>query len=369
MAEKKKNPVLSVIKFIVSLVILLVVLFALFVGLLTLLEYKPADEEEITLTPASTNETAEAISTDDELSVLSWNVGYCGLSETADFYLDGGKSVVSQDEDSVRDNLSNIEKTIAEIDPDVAYLQEVDRDSSRTYGIDEAGDIMNNAFPEQAASFASNFKVLFIPYPIPPMGHMDAGILTLSKYNIDSATRIQLPCPFTWPARVINLKRCLNVSRVPVADSDKEVVFVNLHLEAYDDGEGKLAQSKQLAEFMQAEYDKGNYVIAGGDFNQTFSSVDTSMYPLQSEDLWECGLLDESVFSDNWQFAMDNSVPSCRSLDRAYDADDETFQFYMIDGFIVSDNLKIKSIETIDKEFKYTDHNPVKLTVEFKDEK
>ena len=143
----------------------------------------------------------------------------------------------------------------------------------------------------------------------------------------------------------------------------------NLHLSAYtSDGTIATEQLRMLLEEMQGEYDKGNYVIAGGDFNQTFSGTDTSMYPLQSEDLWMCGSLDEEVFSDNWQFAMDNSVPSCRSLDRPYDASDESFQYYMIDGFIVSDNLKIENIETIDEGFKYTDHNPVKLTVSFKDE-
>lgn len=47
-------------------------------------------------------------------------------------------------------------------------------------------------------------------------------------------------------------------------------MLVNLHLEAYDDGEGKIAQTKQLREFIQSEYEKGNYVIAGGDLNQVF---------------------------------------------------------------------------------------------------
>ena len=50
---------------------------------------------------------------------------------------------------------------------------------------------------------------------------------------------MQLPCPFSWPTRIANLKRCLLVERIPIADSDKELVLVNLHLEAYDDGEGK----------------------------------------------------------------------------------------------------------------------------------
>ncbi len=76
-----------------------------------------------------------------------------------------------------------------------------------------------------------------------------------------------------------------------------------------------------------------------------------------------CGTLDESAFAGNWQFVMDNSVPSCRSLDRAYDGDTDNFQFYMIDGFIVSDNLKVNSIETHDFGFENSDHNPVTLNV------
>ena len=63
---------------------------------------------------------------------------------------------------------------------------------------------------------------------------------------------------------------------------------------------------------------------------------------------------------------MDNSVPSCRSLDRPLsDAPDKTpagFQYYVIDGFIVSDNIRVKSVETRDYGFKATDHNPVVMT-------
>lgn len=47
---------------------------------------------------------------------------------------------------------------------------------------------------------------------------------------------------------------------------------------AYDDGEGKLAQTKMLSDLLQKEVEKGNYVIAAGDFNQSFSNVDTGAY-------------------------------------------------------------------------------------------
>jgi endonuclease/exonuclease/phosphatase family metal-dependent hydrolase len=65
----------------------------------------------------------------------------------------------------------------------------------------------------------------------------------------------------------------------------KYLVLVNLHLEAYDDGEGKKAQTEMLKQILQEEADQGNYVIAGGDFNQTFSGTDDSMYP----ELKACG--------------------------------------------------------------------------------
>ena len=38
----------------------------------------------------------------------------------------------------------------------------------------------------------------------------------LSDYGISSAERIKLPCPFSWPVRTANLKRCLLITRVPL---------------------------------------------------------------------------------------------------------------------------------------------------------
>ncbi|MCR5546965.1 MAG: endonuclease/exonuclease/phosphatase family protein [Lachnospiraceae bacterium] len=361
------SPVAATLKAIFKFIFLLLIAIILFVvilfGILTLTEYKPESEETLEYT---NRDTMKSLSIGDSVDILTWNVGYCGLSKTADFFMDGGTSVRSQDEDSVSNNLEAIGSFLEEKDADMLFLQEVDHDCTRTYGIPE-DTILEERLSSYGSVFAKNFDVLYIPYPIPPMGHMDAGILTLSKYEVSDATRIQLPCPFSWPYRLGNLKRCLSVSRVGIENSDKEFVFVNLHLEAYDDGEGKAAQTAQLAGFIQAEYEKGNYVVAGGDFNQTFSSVDTSAYPLQNEGLWMCGTLNEEDFASNWQFAMDNSTPTCRSLDRAYDATDDTFQFYMIDGFIVSDNLTINSIETIDKGFENTDHNPVEINVTIKE--
>ena len=277
--------------------------------------------------------------------------------------MDGGEDVVTYDHDGVTANLVGIYKTLYDDDdaPSIFMLQEVDNDSARTYGICERQylGIYNSAY-------AMNYSCPYVPFPLPPIGKVNSGLLTTSLFDIDHADRISLPCPFSWPVSAANLKRCLLVSYMPIEDSEKHLVIVNLHLEAYDDGEGKIAQTKQLREFIQSEYEKGNYVIAGGDFNQAFSNYDNSAYPLVSEDMWTPGVIDVDEFSDNLTFVTDNSTPSCRSLDRPLagnDSDPSVFQYYMIDGFIVSDNLTINTVETRDLGFKNSDHNPIVMNV------
>lgn len=347
------------------LVVLALLAVVLVMGGLTLTEYRPADTEEVAVNhPAS-----GIVEQGQQMSVLTWNAGYSGLSDEADFFMDGGKSVVSVSEEGVKDNLANIERIIAEQNPDIVFLQELDVDSSRSYHIDESEEIGRTFSMEgYCNAFATNYLVPYVPYPIPPLGQVYSGIQTETRFAVDSATRVQLPCPFGWPTRIVNLKRCLLVERIPIADSDKELVLINLHLEAYDDGKGKAAQTEQLARLMRREYDKGNYVIAGGDFNQTFSNVDTSAYPVQSEDYWQCSSIDADGFPEGWQLLMDASVPTCRSLDRAYDAGDSNFQYYMIDGCICSPNVLVDELATIDTGFDYSDHNPVRMTITLSDE-
>ena len=347
----------------IILVVLVLCVAALF-GYLTATEFKPGPEEAEEVSKGA----GRTVTAGDTISIMTWNIGYGALGDNADFFMDGGKGVRTADKERVQSNLDGILSGIEEADPDILLLQEVDRDSARSYHRDEADLIRSGLSTSGGAlaacdsTFSTNYKVAFVPYPVPPIGKVDSGILTLSSVGIESAERIQLPCPFSWPVRLGNLKRCLNISYIPLEGSSKMLVLVNLHLEAYDSGEGKAAQTEMLSGILQKEADAGNYVIAGGDFNQVFSSVDTSMYPT-FEGNWQCGLIDEEAFDPSLQFEMDNTHPTCRSLDRPLDTAEETdpehFQYYMIDGFIVSGNLKVVSLETLDKGFSCTDHNPV----------
>ena len=55
-------------------------------------------------------------------------------------------------------------------------------------------------------------------------------------------------------------------------------------------------------------------------------------------------------------------MPTCRLLNQPYDPTSPLTQYYVIDGYIVSDNLRVESVKTLDLDFTNADHNPVELT-------
>ena len=356
--NRKRNPIKTILKVILIIILILVVLVSALIVFLSVTEYKPEEKEPLSIL----GDSDLSVPTGEKIKILSWNVGYCALGDNADFFMDGGKSVYSSSKDRVEENLDAIISFIRSENPDLIVLQETDVNSDRSYHINEVESI-RDAFDGYSSTFSYNFKVSFLPYPIPPMGKIGSGILTLSDYRIESAERIQLPVPFKWPVSMINLKRCLEINRLPVEGKDCDLILINLHLEAYDDGEGKIAQTSALKEILEEEYKKGNYVIAAGDFNQIFSSEDPGKFKT-FENKWMPGTIDVSAFNDGWQFLMDEKVPSCRSLDQPYEnAEKEEFQYYLIDGFIVSGNVNIESYETKDLGFINSDHNPVLMEI------
>ena len=356
---KKNGKMIGLIFAAVVGVVLAAALILLLV--LTVTEYKPADVEKA----ASYGKAEKQLHTGDTIDVISWNIGFGALGDNADFFMDGGTMVKPSTKERVQENIDAMTAFLAEECADLVLLQEVDEKSTHSYYMDERTMLaqgLEGAGLSYENYLAYNFKTLFVPYPLPPIGREQAGQVTFSAYPSSDARRISLPCPFTYPVRLANLKRCLLVNRIPVADSDRELVVINLHLEAYDDGAGKEAQTRMLVQLFEEEMEKGNYVIAGGDFNQTLDTVDLSKYPLQREGLWQPGIIDTGAFADV-QCLMDERVPSCRSLDRAYNGEDPDFQYYVLDGYLLSGNLTVESLETVDLGFVNSDHNPIRLQV------
>ena len=180
----------------------------LLITFLTVTEYRPTDVEELTVTGTA---PGRAFPVGQPVTILSWNVGYGALGKDADFVMDGGGSVPHADQEMVRANLSGIAEVLKREGAAVHLLQEADSNSSRSFGID-----FRKQFPLAQNSFALNYSCQFVPFPWPPFGRIQSGLLTASDYDVASAERISLPCPFSWPLRTANLKRCLLVSHLPI---------------------------------------------------------------------------------------------------------------------------------------------------------
>ncbi len=341
------------LKLILIILLVIVVLAAAFVAFLSLTEFKPELREPVARLSTG-GEEAEG----ESFTIYTWNTGYGGLGKESDFFMDGGEMVAPPSAAVIEKNLAGISEFISTAEADAWLLQEVDTDSARTGREDQFA--IYASLGEGSAAFAYNYRCPFVPIPLPPMGRVHSGVATLTDFAIDNeAVRVSLPCPFDWPVRAAQIKRCLLITRLPLEGRDEQLVLVNLHLEAYDDGEGKKAQTDLLINILEEEYAKGNYVVAGGDFNQSFPGV-LDRFPILDESKWTPGILGNELLPEGWSFVYDSSAATCRLLDAPYNGEN---QKYVIDGFIISPNLVLEEAETVDLDFEYSDHNPVKLRV------
>ena len=69
---------------------------------------------------------------------------------------------------------------------------------------------------------------------------------------------------------------------------------------------------------------------------------------------------------EGWSFVTDTQKPTSRLLNEEYSGSYENTQLYVIDGFIISPNIEKESVETIENNFSYSDHQPVKLKIKLK---
>lgn len=304
----------------------------------TLTDFKPPKEEALEI------EAVNAQRPDSVIQIFNWNIGYCGLGEESDFFYDGG-STVRMDQSTVQKNLNGVMNTLKYYDEaDIILLQEVDTLSKRSWELNEYKDI-GQILPEHNMSFALNYNVNFIPIPLTnPMGKVMGGLASYNRFTVTSAERHQFPSSYAWPNSIYFLDRCFMVQRMPY--NDVELVVINTHNSAYDDGSLKAAEMDYLKDFLVAEEEKGNYIIVGGDWNQHAPGQGDRQVP--------------NDYIEGWNWVYDTSFPTNRNLEKAYVAGETKTQ--VIDFFLCSPNVEVESVNVINLDFKFSDHQPVILT-------
>ncbi len=299
--------------------------------------------------------------------IVSYNIGFGAYESDYDFFMDGGTQSWAWSEERLKTNMDNIANTALDQKADFYLMQEVDANSTRSYHVDEA-EILRSAIENKASIWAQNYDSPFLFYPFTqPHGASKSGIMTFSPFEITSAIRHELPIENSL-MKLVDLDRCYSVSRIPV-ETGRELVLYNVHLSAYtSDGTVVNEQLRLLLEDMQNEYNNGNYVVCGGDFNKDLLG-DSSKYfgKADKEYTWAQPIPDGTFDGSNFQLIApldkDNPVASSRNADAAY----HEGQFVVtLDGFIVSDNVAVGQAKVIDTGFAYSDHNPVQMVFTLK---
>ena len=277
--------------------------------------------------------------------------------------MDGGSQSRAWSKERLTANMDAIAGYLKQQDADFYLLQEVDTDATRSYHVDEREPLYAALF-DKSSVFCQNYDSPYLLYPLTkPHGASQSGLLTFAPVNIAAANRVELPVEGGF-MKLLDLDRCYSVSRIP-AEGGKELVLYDLHLSAYtSDGTIATEQLKLLLADMQAEYEAGNWCVAGGDFNKDLLG-DSSLYfgAADKEYSWAQPIPD-GVF-DNTDVTLvapldENApVPSCRNADGPYH---EGQYVLTVDGFMVTPNVAVSAAEGIDTGFAYSDHNPVKMT-------
>ncbi len=335
--------------------VILVIIVAYFAYLL--LQYSRIEDN---LALNITQNTTGDISVDSDYSITTWNLGFGAYSADYSFFLDGGTESRAFSEEAVVENISGAIEQLRALDSDLLLLQEVDTDSTRSYHVNER-EMLESAFSEKNAVFAVNYHSAYLMYPfLEPHGKSNSGILTLSDFTIESSVRRSLPIE-TSLSKFLDLDRCYTVNRIPT-DNGKTLCLYNLHLSAYtSDGVVVNEQLEMLLSDMRSEYEAGNYVIGGGDFNKDLLGNSAEVFGVSGENYTWAQPIPDGILGSGIELAVaENPVPSCRNADSAYQPG-ESFVI-TVDGFLVSDNVEIRSIETVDAAFAHSDHNPVTMT-------
>lgn len=312
------------------------------------------------------DETQEAtgaqLTTQTDISIVTWNLGYGAYSNDYGFFMDGGTESRAFSKDAVHKNIGHATDLLTELSPDFMILQELDTDATRTYHVDET-ELVKAALPDYESYFAQNYDSPYLFYPIlKPIGASKSGILTLSNAGIARTARRSLPVE-TSAYKLLDLDRCFSKVWIPT-ENGRYLVLYNFHLSAYtSDGTVAQDQLELLVEDMLQEYKDGNYIVGGGDFNKDLLGDSSAVFGVAGGDYSWTRPIPEGTIPEGLTLVngLDPSepIPSARIADGLY-VKGQTF-VVMLDGFIVSDNVRVASCRIIDDAFKCSDHNPVMM--------
>ncbi|MDR2610552.1 MAG: endonuclease/exonuclease/phosphatase family protein [Clostridiales Family XIII bacterium] len=370
----KAKVIRPVLKILLIVVIAAVVIVGGYVAYVVLTYERIADNEQLEVN-AGGNEDLPALTTGSEYTALTYNIGFGAYDHDFSFFMDEGtmadgtetvgtESRAASEAAVVRNTEACMEAALAE-KPDILLFQEVDVKADRSYKVDQRETILGAMETSYAWTFASNFHSAYLFYPpTKPIGKIaESGLLTVSRFGITDAVRRSYPVSDAFPTKFFDLDRCFAVQRLPVEGaSGGELVLINTHMSAYDEGGTiRRAQMELLGGVIADEYAKGNWVIVGGDFNHALGGSESKFMNGMKTPAWVQSF-DEGQLPEHCRMVIaENNDSVATDRDSSIPYEKGVNYEVTLDGFIVTDNVEASSVN-IDADYVGSDHNPVKLT-------
>ncbi len=311
-------------------------------------------------------DTAGRLQTGKDYTVLTYNIGFGAYTPDYSFFMDGGKYSWAKSRESVLADVAGAGTLMGSYDPDFAFIEEIDTDSTRSYHVNESG-VLDRYFPSYYRIDAVDYDSAFLILPLyQPHGFCRAQMSMYSRYPIGSAERRSFPVS-TGLSKFFDLDRCYSVSKIPT-ENGHELCLYMLHMSAYgSDDSIRKEQVAMMCDDMGADIKAGNYVICGGDFNHDLKAA----WGKQGEVSWACPFPKQdlpqglSFYIDTIPEKEKAAMPdSARNDDIGY-TKGVTYTV-TLDGFIISDNIKVDSYKVVDNEFLFSDHEPVVMDFRLK---
>ena len=210
-------------------------------------------------------------------SASTYNIGFGAYDRAYDFFMDEndykpeyvsshggvahtvGSHSRAASADAALHNTEGAVHTIVDLEQDYgkpvdfALFQEVDTNSDRSFHVNQLQN-MANEFTTYDYVHAVNFHSSYLAYPLnEPIGKINSGISTFSRYSIESSVRKSFYVTDAFPTKFFDLDRCYSISKIPVGTTGKYLSIINVHLSAYDaTGEIRARQFNELKEIGRA---------------------------------------------------------------------------------------------------------------------
>ena len=362
---KKKNLCKTLVKTMCIVLGILILALLAYIVYLYASYYRIEDNQELVVEAPvddTTTGAAAVLATDTEYSAVTYNIGFGAYLPDYSFFMDGGTSSWAESPETVQYAINGAGELVKSLDPDFALIQEIDLDATRSYHTNEY-EMLRSSLSEYTTVFAQNYDSAFLFYPFTqPHGSSRSGLGLFSRYPVSSALRRSFPISTSF-SKFFDLDRCYSVSRIPV-DNGKELVIFNLHMSAYGNSDAiRQGQIEMLCNDMAKEYEAGNYVLCGGDFNHDLKASEEDAenceswaFPFPRTELPEHFAFCLDLLSSDEKESLWNSA---RNADMEY-VPGVTYTV-TLDGFIISDNIECLSYENVNTGYSYSDHDPVKV--------